>query len=111
MLRARTLLSAHTRLRTAAIALIVVAGVLAASLAVAATARFYAAEPLLVPPAVAVDDTVSQSLAQFVANDGVAGDEFGYSMAVSGDTAVVGARTATIGPEAGAGASGLSSRS
>jgi len=44
---------------------------------------------------VAVNDTVSQSLARFVAGDRAVGDQFGYSIAVSGNTAVVGAREST----------------
>jgi hypothetical protein len=42
--------------------------------------------------------------AQLLASDGAAGDSFGYSVALHGDTAVVGAPLADIGGEAGEGA-------
>jgi hypothetical protein len=61
------------------------------ALAVALVLPGVAPAPPVVPP-VAVNDTVSQSLARFVAGDRAAADEFGYSIAVSGNTAVVGAR-------------------
>jgi hypothetical protein len=43
-------------------------------------------------PPVAVGDTMSQAVQRFVAGERAAGDSFGYSIAVSGNTAVVGAR-------------------
>jgi outer membrane protein OmpA-like peptidoglycan-associated protein len=46
---------------------------------------------------VAVGDYASQSLTRFVSGDRAVGDQFGYAMAVSGDTAVVGARYADAG--------------
>jgi hypothetical protein len=42
--------------------------------------------------------------ARLVADDGVAGDEFGFALAISGDRIVVGARFAAIGGVAGQGA-------
>jgi hypothetical protein len=64
------------------------------------------AEPRAEAP-FAVDDTVSQSLQRFVSGDRALGDSFGYSIAVSGNTAVVGARQHAVtrfGPYTNAGA-------
>jgi hypothetical protein len=57
------------------------------------------------------DGGVWTQQARLVADDGVAGDEFGFALAISGDRIVVGARFAAIGGEAGQGAAYVFERS
>jgi len=70
---------------------IVVATLLTAFSLVSNTARVIHAEPPATSPMFEVEAGTFASLAKLQATDGVTGDQFGGSTAISGDTAVIGA--------------------
>jgi hypothetical protein len=85
----------------------------AAAPAVAAPAS---AAPLVAPPADLSGSADALALlavqqAQLTASDGAASDQFGYSVAISGDTAVVGAYQHAVGGKANQGAAYVFTRS